>query len=195
MNCNIYKRIISVLIALLFVVLPVDVYAEDNPTDALFMDNIEVYSTTLTPRYAYDYGASDLKIMTCIIYAEAGNQSQKGRVAVGNCIMNRVRDPRFPNNIHDVVYAKNQFTAVTGAHYKNALKQYSKINKTNTIVAKTMRKCKTAAKTAMGGTTYIGNYLFYARYDNWLGKKALNDPSVHTKRLGDHVFFDEYPKN
>lgn len=195
MYSNIFRRVVSVLLLLVLSCSAVSVHAEDNPTEALFMDNIEVYSTTMTPRYSYDYGASDLKIMTCIIYAEAGNQSQKGRVAVGNVIMNRVRDPRFPNNIRDVVYAKNQFTAVTGSHYKNALKLYSKINKTNTLMAKAMRKCKTAAKTAMGGTTYVGSYLFYARYDNWLGKKAVNDPDVHTKRIGDHVFFDEYPKN
>ena len=195
MYFNSHNRIIAILMLLVLALSPVNAFAEDKPTDALFMDNVQVCSTTMTPRFSYDYGASDLKIMTCIIYAEAGNQSQKGRVAVGNVIMNRVRDSRFPNNIHDVVYAKNQFTAVTGLHYKNALKQYSKISKTNTAVAKAMRKCKTAAKTAMGGTTYVGSYLFYARYDNWLGKKAVKDPAVHTKRIGDHVFFDEYPKN
>ncbi len=156
--------------------------------DVLFMDNVEVYST-----YMYTY--EELKIMTCIIYAEAGNQSQKGRVAVGNVIINRVMDSRFPNTVKAVVYAKNQFTAVTGANYKNALKLYNKINTTNTQMAVAMRKCKEAAKTALMGTSYVGDYLFYARYDNWLGKKAVKDPNVHTKRIGAHVFFDEYPMN
>ncbi|MCR4715589.1 MAG: cell wall hydrolase [Lachnospiraceae bacterium] len=178
--------LLAVIMAIAFAY-PTDVKAS-SAQDALFMDNVEVYSTTL---YTYQ----ELKIMTCIIYAEAGNQSQKGRVAVGNVIINRVNDQRFPDTVKAVVYAKNQFTAVTGAHYKNALKLYNKIDSSTGIIAAAMRKCKAAARTALKGKSYIKDYLFYARYDNWLAKKAVKDPDVRTMRIGDHVFFDEYPMN
>jgi spore germination cell wall hydrolase CwlJ-like protein len=190
---NLMKSLISggrtlfIFVLIVAFAFPTTVHA-GTAQDALFMDNVEVYST-----YLYTY--EELKIMTCIIYAEAGNQSQKGRVAVGNIILNRVKDSRFPSTVKSVVYAKNQFTAVTGANYKQALKIYNKINTLNTPIANIMKKCKTAAKTALMGTTYVGDYLFYARYDNWLGKKAVKDPAVHTKRIGAHVFFDEYPMN
>ena len=50
------------------------------------------------------YSKADLKLLACLIYTEAGNQSYKGKLAVGNVVMNRVKSNQFPNNIEDVVY-------------------------------------------------------------------------------------------
>ena len=44
--------------------------------------------------------------LTCLataIYFEAGNQEYKGKLAVGNVIMNRVLDQRYPDDPCDVV--------------------------------------------------------------------------------------------
>ena len=60
------------------------------------------------------YNQDDLFWLSRIIYAEAGNQSLEGQMAVGNVIMNRVKDPVFPNTILGVISQKNQFTT-----YKN----------------------------------------------------------------------------
>ena len=51
-------------------------------------------------------GVSD-KQVECLaknIYFEARNQSEYGKFAVANVTMNRVKDPRFPNTICDVVF-------------------------------------------------------------------------------------------
>ena len=41
--------------------------------------------------------------MALNIYHEAKNQSMLGQVAVGQVVMNRVEDSRFPDNVCDVV--------------------------------------------------------------------------------------------
>lgn len=41
-------------------------------------------------------------------YFEAGNQSQKGKIAVTNVVMNRVADKRFPNTPCGVVYQRTR---------------------------------------------------------------------------------------
>ena len=37
------------------------------------------------------------------VYHEAKNQSLSGQIAVAEVVMNRVNDPRYPNNVCDVV--------------------------------------------------------------------------------------------
>ena len=46
-------------------------------------------------------------VLMCLalnIYFEARNQSLEGQRAVASVVFNRVRDPRYPDNICDVVY-------------------------------------------------------------------------------------------
>ena len=38
------------------------------------------------------------------IFFEARNQSLEGQLAVADVVFNRVRDPRYPDNVCDVVY-------------------------------------------------------------------------------------------
>lgn len=53
--------------------------------------------------------ANDKRQIQCLAenaYFEAGNQSQKGKVAVTHVVMNRVKDSRFPKTACGVVYQK-----------------------------------------------------------------------------------------
>lgn len=55
--------------------------------------------------------ANDKRQIQCLAenaYFEAGNQSQKGKVAVTHVVMNRVKDKRFPKTACDVVYQKSR---------------------------------------------------------------------------------------
>lgn len=52
----------------------------------------------------------EIYLLAKIICAESGYESFKGQVAVGNVIINRVKDSRFPNSIREVIYAPHQFT-------------------------------------------------------------------------------------
>lgn len=55
--------------------------------------------------------ANDKRQIQCLAenaYFEAGNQSQKGKVAVTHVVMNRVKDERFPKSACAVVYQKSR---------------------------------------------------------------------------------------
>ncbi len=58
------------------------------------------------------YDSTDLYWLSHIINAESGNQPLSGKIAVGNVVLNRVADSRFPNTVKGVVCQKNQFTPV-----------------------------------------------------------------------------------
>lgn len=44
-----------------------------------------------------------------IAWCEAGNQGVDGQLYVMSCVINRVNDPAFPDNIHDVIHQRGQF--------------------------------------------------------------------------------------
>ncbi len=58
------------------------------------------------------YDADDLYWLSHIINAESGNQPLSGKMAVGNVVLNRVADSRFPDTVKGVVFQKNQFSPV-----------------------------------------------------------------------------------
>ncbi|MBQ3011529.1 MAG: cell wall hydrolase, partial [Oscillospiraceae bacterium] len=58
------------------------------------------------------YNANDLRWLSHIINAEAGNQSMEGQICVGNVVLNRVADERFPDTVEAVVFSPNQFCPV-----------------------------------------------------------------------------------
>ncbi len=65
------------------------------------------------------YGEDALYWLSHIIYAESGNQPLKGKMAVGNVVLNRVNDPRFPDSIYSVIFQRNQFSpAASGSIYR-----------------------------------------------------------------------------
>ena len=56
------------------------------------------------------YTKAELQYLTAIIYCEAGNQPQKGKIAVANVVLNRVKNKRYPNTVKGVIYQKYQFS-------------------------------------------------------------------------------------
>ena len=62
------------------------------------------------------YNQDSLFWLSRVIYAESGNQSLKGKMAVGNVVMNRVNSPLFPNTILGVLSQRNQFTTYRGGN-------------------------------------------------------------------------------
>lgn len=111
------------------------------------------------------YSDEDLRLMSAIIFCEAGNQCYAGQEAVGIVVMNRVESDQFPNNIYDVIYQKGQFTPASTDFLKKGLKMYDN----NEIP----ESCVNAAMAALDGENYV-NYeeeildlsecLFFSRY-------------------------------
>ena len=65
------------------------------------------------------YNQDDLFWLSRVIYAESGNQSLKGQMAVGNVVLNRVHSPLFPNSVHEIIAQRNQFTTYRGGKLAN----------------------------------------------------------------------------
>jgi N-acetylmuramoyl-L-alanine amidase len=67
------------------------------------------------------YASDELYWLARIIQAEAGGESLKGKLAVGNVVLNRVRSREFPNTVYGVIFDRKfgvQFTpTVNGAIY------------------------------------------------------------------------------
>lgn len=65
------------------------------------------------PASVKTYVEEDLYWLSRAIFSESGNQPMAGRIAVGTVILNRVANDAFPNSVHDVVFAPNQFSPVS----------------------------------------------------------------------------------
>lgn len=58
-------------------------------------------------------GGGDYHLLARLVFGEASNEPLEGQVAVASVILNRVRDPRFPNTLGGVVYEPHAFELVT----------------------------------------------------------------------------------
>ena len=58
--------------------------------------------------------------MALNIYHEAKNQSMLGQIAVGQVVMNRVEDTRFPDNVCDVVTQAVTYKGTDNLYFTNA---------------------------------------------------------------------------
>lgn len=68
--------------------------------------NIPVYAAEETPAA---YTEEDLRLMSSIIFLEAGNQCYEGQQAVGIVVINRVESELYPNTISEVLWQSGQF--------------------------------------------------------------------------------------
>ncbi len=117
----------------------------------------------------FDYSAySDLELLAAMIYREANMEPWKGKVAVGNVVMNRIASGRYPNTMIGVLSQPYQFTPWDGPKYQNALK--------NGVNA----ECVRAAEAAMSGSeNYIGGLLHF---------RTIR-PGYEGIEIGSHVFY------
>ena len=124
--------------------------------------------------FGNEYNSTDLYWLSRIIHAEARGESYKGKVAVGNTILNRVKSNDFPNTVKGVVFDRKygvQYTPVANGTIYNEPDQNS-IN---------------AAKDAMNGVNYAGKSLYFynpvTAPNAWAGK---NRPFYAS--IGNHNF-------
>ena len=121
------------------------------------------------------YNADDVYWLARIIYAEAGGESLRGQIAVGNVVLNRVAHPQYPGTIYGVIFDRKggvQFTPV-------ALGTIYRTPSAASIVA---------AKICLEGTSLSDEILFFMNprlsTSNWISK---NRPFAFT--IGNHDFY------
>ncbi len=116
------------------------------------------------------YNESDLYWLSHIIYAESGNQPLKGKIAVGNVVMNRTKDPIFPDTIKGVIFQKNQFTPV----------------KNGTINLTPNPESLVAAKLCLEGAVVLPTALWFngTSRNSWAAKHK-----TYITTIGHHAFY------
>jgi len=65
------------------------------------------------------YSEEELLWLARITMVEAGYEPYEGQLAVANVILNRVKDPRFPDTIYDVIHAPGQFPPALNGKLKD----------------------------------------------------------------------------
>lgn len=64
------------------------------------------------PNYVIKLTEEEYDLFCRLVKCEAGGEDEIGKILVANVVLNRINSPEFPNNLHDVAYARKQFTPV-----------------------------------------------------------------------------------
>ncbi|HHY73991.1 MAG TPA: LysM peptidoglycan-binding domain-containing protein [Bacillus bacterium] len=123
----------------------------------------------VVPYVMKNQNEEDLLLLAKLIEAEAGGESFNGQVAIGNVILNRVRDNRFPNTIKDVIMEAGQFTPVATGRINTVKPSQSAIN---------------AAKKALEGEKPVKNAVYFYNKANTtnpflLAREVVSDIGNH----------------
>lgn len=108
-----------------------DIAIETNDSNTLTLVMPET-GEELVVGSVYTVTKTEYNELAKIIQAEAGNQDEIGKILVGNVILNRVANGKFPNDIHSVIFQKSQFSPVSNGSFKKAVPSdevYTAVNK------------------------------------------------------------------
>jgi spore germination cell wall hydrolase CwlJ-like protein len=129
-----------------------------------------------------EYTEAELRLMSALIFCEAGSEPYAGKVAVGIVVMNRVRSSKFPDTVKGVIYQRGQFSPARSGMLDTALEKYDNGKFTQKNHLDSIKAAKKALKGATsvtidGKSTSLKGYLFFSTY---LKNKKL--------KIGNHMF-------
>ncbi|TYQ14822.1 UNVERIFIED_CONTAM: N-acetylmuramoyl-L-alanine amidase [Acetivibrio alkalicellulosi] len=139
-------------------------------------DTLTAMGLTTTLKWGEVYAQSnqtrDEQLMARAINGEARGEPYEGQVAVGAVILNRVRDPSFPNTVAGVIYQPLAFTAVADGQINVP------IDPDSTVVQ--------AARDALSGWDPTNGCLYYwnpaTATSKWIWSRRV------VKKIGKHNF-------
>lgn len=113
---------------------------------------------------------ADVALLARVVSGEAKGEPYEGQVAVAAVILNRVRDPRFPKTLQEVIYQPLAFESVANGEIYKA------------VTAGSQR----AARDALNGWDPTRGAVFFWNPAKPVSKWIWSRPIV--KRIGNHVF-------
>ena len=126
------------------------------------------------------YSAKEVMCLAKNIFHEAGVESKKGKIAVGQVTLNRVATGRWGDNICDVVYAKAQFSWTLDRNKVNEKPQ-----------GELWEESKRAAYRVLKGerikalTTSLFYHTDYIATPRWVDRKAK------VAQIDQHIFYQK----
>ncbi len=116
------------------------------------------------------YSDNDMKLMANAVYGEARGEAYIGQVAVASVILNRVRNPAFPNTPSGVIFEPGAFTAVADGQ----------------IWLTPNETAKKAVRDALSGWDPSGGAIYYFNPNTATSAWIWSRPQI--KRIGKHIF-------
>ncbi len=168
------KVIISMILLSYFIVQPLNTFAANeiygNTKKYEVKNKKEDKREKSQSKEVINITNDELYLLSKLVSSEARGESYEGQVAVAAVVINRVRDPRFPDSIEGVIYQKNAFSVVNnGQIYMDPTDSAYK-----------------AAREALYGEDPTNGAIFFWNPDiatcSWI--KTLEP----YKRIGNHVF-------
>lgn len=120
--------------------------------------------------------SGDVYWLSRIIHAEAAGEPYRGKVAVGNVVLNRVNSKDFPNTIYNVIF-----------EYYGKIPQFSPVAD-GTIYNTPCNECIQAAREALNGSRPVGNSTYFFNPSKAAGTWIVRNKSYVTK-IGGHAFY------
>lgn len=121
-------------------------------------------------------------LLADVVWHEARGESFEGKVAVAEVILERLRDPRWPNDIEGVVLQPWQFSCFN-ENDPNSSKRPKPSDRTGWNA---FRECCEAAAQAMGGSNLTGQANHYVNLG--VARPAWYDQAKVTAVIGAHTF-------
>tara|TARA_Y100000004_G_scaffold59141_1_gene65802 strand:+ start:113 stop:547 length:435 start_codon:yes stop_codon:yes gene_type:complete len=124
------------------------------------------------------------------VYHEAKNQSLAGQIAVAEVVMNRVDDPRYPNNVCDVVKQGLTYKWKPSVPIRNQC-QFSWYCDGKSDVAKEKDAWEESVSVAKGVYYgYLDAYLEGAtHYHAYYVNPSWAETKTYITRIDDHIFY------
>ena len=145
------------------------------------------------------YSKKELRLLSALVYSEAGDQSYEGMLAVANVVLNRAKSKAYAhvNTIEEVIYDRKwsvQFSVTvknkkTGKSILDrALELYDTgkyPGRNSASEKKAMNRAIRAAKAALEGENNIGDFLCFSMKKCASSIKKKYDYKI----IGDHIFY------
>lgn len=116
------------------------------------------------------FSQNDIKLMANAVHGEARGEPYEGQVAVAAVILNRVRNPVFPNTVSGVIFEPRAFTAVADGQ----------------IWLTPNETAKRAVLDAINGWDPSNNAIYYFNPDTATSGWIWTRPQI--KQIGKHIF-------
>lgn len=124
----------------------------------------------------------DIKLLSALIYCEAGSESYSGKLAVGIVVMNRIKSSRYPSSLKGVIYQQSQFGPASNGSLSRALSNYEN----GDFTSSNQKECIKAAKEALDGTTSVTINGQSKSFSSYLYFNGSSSSSAY--KLGCHYF-------
>ncbi|MGQ8870904.1 cell wall hydrolase [Paenibacillus sp. TSA_86.1] len=150
--------------------------AMTTPPQKLYFTRTELLNQEDAKLATWSYSVSDkeLHLLQKIVMAEAEGEPYKGKVAVANVVLNRLRSANFPDTIYKVIHQKSQFSPVANGRLKRVTPNEDSVK---------------AVNAALNGQKEVSDDTYY-----FLSLTLADDLTVartkkEVKTIGHHTFY------